>query len=407
MFPVPHVASSLARTPSEANTSARRAFKPSIAMAWDLGSWLVFVRALQVLGMVVSGSLNGFLVAYVIINRLGASSTMISLEWIVSSGPLLLAPPSPPGLAVACVFSECLTSPDMHTALLHSPKSAHHPHGQALQEHALARLHHRHGRRVLRRHPGHHHPPRPRRPPVQLRRTDHYHLWAFSSCFVSRCILTPPQGTRAMLRTRPRRATLPSALATNRRAHKGQLDSYCALERGYYLSSWALCTRTLGCPPAGRPRTTDPQDRYTYTTSIVLTIFRICEGKYISLKRHTSLMDSFYGDPSALELGDKVDDHRRGSRIASPHIPPPVPPSEGVTSPRASVRYPAPDAPRGPHGIMQSIPMPSPVPPPIPPRMPVPNMPAAASSSSSPSPGTSSAPRRRRHCRSRFPWAWA
>ncbi len=54
-------------------------------MAWDLGSWLVVVRCLQVLGMVVSGSLNGFLVAYLTLRRLGASQTIVCLEWIVRS----------------------------------------------------------------------------------------------------------------------------------------------------------------------------------------------------------------------------------------------------------------------------------------------------------------------------------
>ena len=52
-------------------------------MAWDLGSWLGFVRSLQLLGTLVSGSLNGYLLAYIISNKLGESQVMVCLEWIV------------------------------------------------------------------------------------------------------------------------------------------------------------------------------------------------------------------------------------------------------------------------------------------------------------------------------------
>jgi len=41
------------------------------------------VRSLQLLGTLVSGSLNGYLLAYIISNKLGESQVMVCLEWIV------------------------------------------------------------------------------------------------------------------------------------------------------------------------------------------------------------------------------------------------------------------------------------------------------------------------------------
>lgn len=50
---------------------------------WGLSSWLVFVRCLQILGTLVSAILNGFLLVYIHVNKLGLSSNMFSLEIMV------------------------------------------------------------------------------------------------------------------------------------------------------------------------------------------------------------------------------------------------------------------------------------------------------------------------------------
>lgn len=51
---------------------------------WGINSWLVVVRSLQVLGTLVSAILNGFLLVYIHVNRLGLSDTMLALEIMVS-----------------------------------------------------------------------------------------------------------------------------------------------------------------------------------------------------------------------------------------------------------------------------------------------------------------------------------
>lgn len=51
---------------------------------WGINSWLVVVRSLQVLGMLISAVLNGFLLVYIHLNRLGLSGTMLALEVMVS-----------------------------------------------------------------------------------------------------------------------------------------------------------------------------------------------------------------------------------------------------------------------------------------------------------------------------------
>ncbi|ORY62669.1 uncharacterized protein BCR38DRAFT_439429 [Pseudomassariella vexata] len=47
---------------------------------WGLSTWLVFVRLLQVLAAIVSAGLNGFLLVYIHVNRLGLSQAMSTLE---------------------------------------------------------------------------------------------------------------------------------------------------------------------------------------------------------------------------------------------------------------------------------------------------------------------------------------
>ncbi|KAK9793104.1 hypothetical protein AB5N19_02850 [Seiridium cardinale] len=47
---------------------------------WGISSYLVVVRSLQVLGTLISAILNGFLLVYIHMNRLGLSGTMLALE---------------------------------------------------------------------------------------------------------------------------------------------------------------------------------------------------------------------------------------------------------------------------------------------------------------------------------------
>ncbi len=89
-------------------------------MAWDLGSWMVTVRSLQLFGTLVCAALNGFLLVNLTINRLGPSQALMSLEWIV-------CPPLPPSRRPAAPLTLTLTPRrpsylDMLGALLHCPQ---------------------------------------------------------------------------------------------------------------------------------------------------------------------------------------------------------------------------------------------------------------------------------------------
>jgi hypothetical protein len=53
-------------------------------VTWGVSSWLVVVRCLQVLGILTSAILNGFLLVYIHQKRLGLTSVMLSLEVMVS-----------------------------------------------------------------------------------------------------------------------------------------------------------------------------------------------------------------------------------------------------------------------------------------------------------------------------------
>lgn len=60
---------------------------------WGVSSWSVVVRCLQILGILVSAILNGFLLVYIHIKRLGLSSAMLSLEIMVSNRSAALCTP--------------------------------------------------------------------------------------------------------------------------------------------------------------------------------------------------------------------------------------------------------------------------------------------------------------------------
>ncbi|KAK8037909.1 hypothetical protein PG994_014676 [Apiospora phragmitis] len=52
---------------------------------WGVSSWLVLVRALQILGVLVSALCNGFLLVYIHVNKLGLSQAMSALEIMTCS----------------------------------------------------------------------------------------------------------------------------------------------------------------------------------------------------------------------------------------------------------------------------------------------------------------------------------
>lgn len=52
---------------------------------WGLSSYLVVVRALQVLATLISAVLNGFLLVYIQVKALGLSDVMLALEIMVST----------------------------------------------------------------------------------------------------------------------------------------------------------------------------------------------------------------------------------------------------------------------------------------------------------------------------------
>jgi hypothetical protein len=50
---------------------------------WGLRTWLVFVRVVQIIGTLMSASLNGFLLVWIHVNRLGLTDDMFALEIMV------------------------------------------------------------------------------------------------------------------------------------------------------------------------------------------------------------------------------------------------------------------------------------------------------------------------------------
>lgn len=52
-------------------------------MAWDLSSWLVLTRAFQIVAASIAGTMNGFLIAWISIKKLGLANNMVVLEIMV------------------------------------------------------------------------------------------------------------------------------------------------------------------------------------------------------------------------------------------------------------------------------------------------------------------------------------
>ena len=150
--------------------------------------------------------------------------------------------------------------------------------------------------------------------------------------------------------------------------HKGQLDKYCALERSFYFIAVAIV--------------------FSYTTTITLSILRICEGRYISMKEYQRVLNALHGDGSSYELANKTEQAHRVVSVASlsPQVPAPSP-SEAFTSPRPPIHLATTASPpHQPHLITQAIPpcpklsvsvasssrSPPPLPPPLPRSPPLP-----------------------------------
>jgi len=95
--------------------------------------------------------------------------------------------------------------------------------------------------------------------------------------------------------------------------------------------------------------------------TIVLSVLRICAGKYTKNTILYERLNALHRGDSALELGIKLDDMelRPITRSASPRTSSVIPASEGVTSPQLSLRQPVIN-PDSPHHITQNIPERSP-----------------------------------------------
>lgn len=52
-------------------------------MAWELSSWMVLVRLFQLVGALAAGCMNGFLIAWISIKKLGLTSNMQVLEIMI------------------------------------------------------------------------------------------------------------------------------------------------------------------------------------------------------------------------------------------------------------------------------------------------------------------------------------
>jgi len=87
----------------------------------------------------------------------------------------------------------------------------------------------------------------------------------------------------------------------------------------------------------------------------VLSVLRICEGRYIKITRALQTMDALHGQDS-FELAAKLENSRHPSHSSSPRLPPPAPQSEGYTSRRTSIRPPSRLPQSQHHVVTQSIP---------------------------------------------------
>ncbi len=52
-------------------------------MAWEVSNWLVLTRSFQLVAALAAGAMNGFLVAWVHLKKLGLGRNMVILELMV------------------------------------------------------------------------------------------------------------------------------------------------------------------------------------------------------------------------------------------------------------------------------------------------------------------------------------
>jgi len=252
---------------------------------------MVLVRSIQLAGTLVSAGLNGFLLAHITINRLGPSQTLVSLEWMIC---LLL----------------CYTA--LNLLILHTRG-------------------------------------RSKKTPWLV----FFVVMDILCCGAILAIITllaragVPSNCAGMT-IDPTADKLKNTVfhdddngfSTPRFSDeipgsRGQLDKLCAYERAYYFISVGLI--------------------FTFMAMIVLTILRICQGKYTKNNRVYQTMDALHGQDS-YELALKLENSRCASHMSSPRVPPPAPQSEGYMSRRTSMRPPS-RQPQSHHNIVtQSIP---------------------------------------------------
>lgn len=120
---------------------------------------------------------------------------------------------------------------------------------------------------------------------------------------------------------------------------KGELDKLCNLERGVFFIATGLV--------------------YTFILSIVLGILVRYEYSHTKNSKVYHAMDALRARDSTYALADKLENSPIELTNLSHRAAPPVPPSEGVTSPRTSVREPV-RSHLHPHHVTQPIPLSTP-----------------------------------------------
>ncbi|KAI0129502.1 hypothetical protein BJ170DRAFT_681001 [Xylariales sp. AK1849] len=254
---------------------------------WELSSWLILIRGLQILGTLVSAILNGFLLVYVHINRLGLSSAMFSLEILV--GFMMLTRSLRQASTLITPNQTCITL--CYTAIV------------LLVQHT--------GSRRLRARPS-------------LIVTFVVGDIVFTGIMIVVISILArtgvPSNCAGLTRSDFEDSDAPNnpddgygtvRFGSGSGDDKGMLDHFCALERSYYFISIAIV--------------------FSYMATVTLSILRICEGLYTK----NSVVDERLTTASELvRLESKLSKTHRPSLIR--HSGSPTSPlQEGITSPRS------------------------------------------------------------------------
>lgn len=127
-----------------------------LKMGWGLSSWLILVRLFQLIGMFVSGAMNGWLVYYIYTNALGLSDRMVIIEILVCLSVILHRIPHDRiptyhltlnfDMPYATVLHNVLIiSSGCCRVRLHLAQSISDTHRPAFQKYTMAHLQHLHG----------------------------------------------------------------------------------------------------------------------------------------------------------------------------------------------------------------------------------------------------------------------